>query len=127
VTLDAAAAARAAADVVGRLIEQGRLVRDGDSVGLPGLRRVAEVDVAVSEAMERLERALDVPAPPSLAEAARVAGCPPSVIRDLERAGRLVLLEPDLAYASTIYRDLATRALALASTAPLTPAPADAT
>jgi hypothetical protein len=72
--------------------------------------------------MDRLERALAVSAPPSLSAAARTAGCPPSAVRDLERAGRLVLLEPDLAYASTTYREIASRALRLASTGPLSPA-----
>ncbi len=37
-------------------------------------------------------------------------------------SGRLVRLEPDLGYASTTYRELAARALALASAGPLTPA-----
>ena len=50
--------------------------------------------------MDRLERALAVAAPPALGEAARAAGCPPDGIRALERAGRIVVLEPDLAYAT---------------------------
>ena len=40
----------------------------------------------------------------------------------LERAGRIVVLEPDLAYAASAYRELESTALALAGTAPLTPA-----
>ena len=56
-------------------------------------------------------------------DAARAAGCPPAGIRELERAGRIVVLEPDLAYAMSTYRDLAATALAMArATAPLTPA-----
>ena len=43
-------------------------------------------------------------------------------VRALERAGRIVVLEPDLAYAISTYRDLVARALALAADAPLTPA-----
>jgi hypothetical protein len=73
-------------------------------------------------AMDRLEVALAVPAPPSLTEAARAAGCPPAGIRALERAARIVILEPDLAYAMTTYRDLAARALSMAAREPLSPA-----
>ena len=72
--------------------------------------------------MDRLEHALAVPAPPPLPIAARTAGCPNSAVREMEQAGRLVILEPDLAYASTMYRDLATQALQLASAGPLVPA-----
>jgi hypothetical protein len=71
--------------------------------------------------MERLERALAVDAPPSLAAAADEARCPAAGVRALERAGRIVRLEPDLAYATGTYRELAARALALAAAAPLTP------
>jgi selenocysteine-specific elongation factor len=122
VSVDAASAARAATDLVNRLIEQGRLVRDGGAVGPPGSRPGGLMDPALAAAMDRLERALDVPAPPSLSAAALAAGCPPPGVRDLERAGRLVLLEPDLAYAATTYRELAARALRLASAGPLSPA-----
>jgi hypothetical protein len=72
--------------------------------------------------MDRLEQALAAAAPPSLAAAARTAGCPPAGIRDLERTARIVVLGPDLAYAMTTYRDLTATALRLAATAPLTPA-----
>jgi selenocysteine-specific elongation factor len=122
VTLDAAAAARAAAGVLDRLVAQGRLVRDGDSMRLPGSSAGGGVDAATATAMDRLERALAVPGPPPLAAAARAAGCPPPGLRQLERAGRIVVLEPDLAYAATTYRELAARALTLAAAGPLTPA-----
>ena len=72
--------------------------------------------------MDRLERALDDPAPPPLAEAARRAGCPPAGIRELEASGRIVVIADDLAYAAAAYRDIERQALALASDAPLTPA-----
>jgi hypothetical protein len=65
---------------------------------------------------------LTVPAPPPLADAARAAGCPPATIRDLERADRIVILEPDLAYTASTYRELTARALELATREPLTPA-----
>ena len=68
------------------------------------------------------KRALAVAAPPPLADAARAAGCPVDGIRELERSGRIVVLEPDLAYATTTYRELTDRALAMAATEPLTPA-----
>jgi hypothetical protein len=51
-----------------------------------------------------------------------VADCPPEGIRLLERSARIVVLEPGLAYAMSTYRDLAARALTMASRAPLTPA-----
>jgi selenocysteine-specific elongation factor len=43
-------------------------------------------------------------------------------VRELERQGRIVVLDADLAYAMSTYRELAARALALASRQPLTPA-----
>ena len=52
------------------------------------------------------EAALAVAAPPPLAAAARAAGCPADGIRELERSGRIVVLEPDLAYAATTYGEL---------------------
>ena len=122
VALDARSVTRAAADAVDRLLEDGRLVREGGSVAVPGSALRAAADPAVTAAMDRLEQALSVVAPPPLGSAAREAGCPPAAVRELERAGRLVVLEPDLAYASATYRDLSVRALALAATAPLTPA-----
>ena len=64
--------------------------------------------------MDRLEALLAVPSPPPLADAARVAGCPAEGVRALERAARIVVLEPDLAYAMSTYRDLAARAIAMA-------------
>ena len=72
--------------------------------------------------MDRLEAALAVVTPPSLAEAARAAGCPPDGVRALERDGRIVRLEDDLAWAAATYRELVRRALAMAAAAPLTPA-----
>ena len=72
--------------------------------------------------MDRLEVALTDVAPPRLGEAARQARCLPEGVRALERAGRIVVLEPDLAYAMSTYRDLAATALRLAATGPLTPA-----
>jgi selenocysteine-specific elongation factor len=72
--------------------------------------------------MDRLVAALDTAAPPPLSEAARRNGCQPDAIRELERTGRIVVLQPDLAYAMSAYRDLAAKALAMAATTPLTPA-----
>ncbi len=112
-----------AAAIVDDLVRDGRLVRDGARVRPAGSSpRVPPADPAMTSAMDRLERALAVPAPPGLAAAARAAACPPAGVRELERSGRIVVLEPDLAYAMTTYRDLAATALALARTGPLTPA-----
>ena len=72
--------------------------------------------------MDRLERALAVAAPPGLGQAARAAGCPPSGIHELERSGRIVVLEPDLAYASSTYGAITAQTVQLAAGKPLTPA-----
>jgi selenocysteine-specific elongation factor len=102
-------------------VADGRLVRDGDVLRRPGsVGRIT--DPALAAAMDRLEALLTAPAPPPLAEAARAAACPPDGVRALERAARIVVLEPDLAYAMSTYRDLAARALAMAAREPLTPA-----
>ncbi len=110
-----------ASGVLDDIVRDGRLIRDGDRLRRPGAG-VAAVDPMLVAAMDRLEAALAVPAPPSLTEAARATDCPPDGIRALERAGRIVVLESDLAYAMSTYRDLAARALAMAARAPLTPA-----
>jgi len=114
----------AASDLVDRLVADGRLNRQGERLWLPGAatRQPAGPEPALIEAMARLEGALAVPAPPPLGEAARLAGCPPAGVRELERSGRIVVIEDDLAYASTTYRALETQALELATRSPLTPA-----
>jgi selenocysteine-specific elongation factor len=120
-TVSADAAGLVAASIVDELVQAGRLVRDEDRVGLPD-HRPARPDPRLLAAMERLEAALAVPAPPPLATAAGAAGCPPAGIRELVRQGRIVVLQPGLAYAMSAYRDLAATALALSAVAPLTPA-----
>jgi hypothetical protein len=109
-----------AADVLDRLIEREWLVRDGDRVFPPG--HAAGPPAAMRDAMDQLERTLSVAAPPSLAEAARAAGCPPEGIRLLESTGRIVRLEDDLAWAAVTLRELEDLALRLAENAPLAPA-----
>jgi selenocysteine-specific elongation factor len=112
-----------AAAVIDRLVRDGRLERDGASLRTPGASpREPDPDPALGAAMDRLEAALDIAAPPGLAEAARASACPPEGIRALESSGRIVILEPDLAYAATTYRRIAAAALAMARTQPLTPA-----
>ncbi len=115
-------AASAAAAIVDRLVDDGRLERDGDRVRRAGAPAPAAIDPGLTAAMDRLEAALDLLAPPPLAATARAVACPPAGIRTLERTGRIVVLEADLAYAMTTYRDLAARALAMAAREPLTPA-----
>jgi selenocysteine-specific elongation factor len=106
------------------LAADGRIVRDGERLRLPGSDpgSPAGASPALARAMDRLERALAVAAPPPLPDAARAAGCPVAGIRELERAGRIVVLDRDLAYAASTYRALEVQALELASRAPLTPA-----
>jgi hypothetical protein len=72
--------------------------------------------------MDRLLGALAVSSPPPLTEAARAAGCPESGIRELQRTGRIVLLDDHLAYEVSTYLALEAQALELARRAPLTPA-----
>ena len=72
--------------------------------------------------MDRLAASLGSAAPPSLADAARSAGCPPEGVRALEAEGRIVRLEPDLAYATATFDALAAQAVALARRGPLSPA-----
>ena len=120
-TLRRDAAAAAASQLIDEEVRAGRLVRDGDRLRRPGLVEAPD-DPALLSAMDRLEQALTTAAPPSLHDAARSSGCPRDGVRRLERTGRIVVLDPDLAYASTTYQDLTARALMLATSAPLTPA-----
>ena len=114
-------AVMAATRIIEALASDGRLVRDGDVIRRPGVvGRIA--DPGLAAAMDRLEALLAVPSPPSLGDAARSAGCPAEGVRALERAARIVVLESDLAYAMSTYRDLAARAIAMAAREPLTPA-----
>ena len=123
VTIERTAATTTAAAVVDRLEVDGRLIRDGAEVRRMGSVPVqAATDPGLTAAMDRLEGILAVSAPPGLADAAHAAACPPDGIRELERSGRIVVLEPDLAYATSTYREVTGRALALATTHPLTPA-----
>jgi selenocysteine-specific elongation factor len=117
------AASVAAASLVDRLVADGRLVRAGAGIALPGAMPAASgPDPILAAAMDRLERSLSVAAPPSLTLAGQAAACPPAGIRRLEEDGRIVVLEPDLAYATATYERLQATALGLAATAPLTPA-----
>jgi selenocysteine-specific elongation factor len=121
VTLSAADARAAAGSLVEDLIREGRLARDGDRVGIPGATRAGPSPETLA-AMAALEASLDFPAPPSLSEAARTAGCSLDGIRALESAGRIVRLDDDLAYSTGAYRRLEARAVELATAAPLAPA-----
>jgi selenocysteine-specific elongation factor len=114
-------AREAAADAIDRLVADRALERDGDTVRRPGHAPAGPSPVLLA-GMNRLVSALDVLAPPSLAEAARVTGCPPEGIRALEAGGRIVRLDDDLAYAAATYAALEERAIALAAAGPLTPA-----
>jgi selenocysteine-specific elongation factor len=120
-TLSREDAAVIAGRVVDELVRGGELVRDGDRLRAPQHRPVPD-DPDLEPAMARLELALAVAAPPPLGAAAAAAGCPPGGIRDLERSGRIAVLDGDLAYAMTTYRTLAATALELAAARPLSPA-----
>jgi selenocysteine-specific elongation factor len=121
VTIPPAEAANAAARIVDDLVAAHRLVRDGDLIRDPA-SETAGPSSALLAAMDRLEAALDVAAPPPLSDAARVTACPADGIRTLETAGRIVRVDDDLAWSATAYRRLESQALELAAVAPLTPA-----
>jgi selenocysteine-specific elongation factor len=121
VTLDARAAATIAVAVLDRLVEGGRLHRDGDLI-VPVGQAAASLPAGTLAAMDRLERALAVAGPPALSEAARAAGCPPEGVRALERSGRIVRLDDELAYAASTYLDLEEMAIRLATPGPVSPA-----
>jgi hypothetical protein len=108
VTLSEADASAVAADAIERL-------------GLAD-RSPVEPGPELLAAMARLEAVLDVVAPPSLGAAMRMTACPPDGVSALERANRIVRLDDDLAWSFTAYRDLATKALAMAGERPLSPA-----
>ncbi len=120
VTLGRDAASDVADGVIAGLLADGELARDGDRIR--DAARTSGLGVETRQAMDRLEAALAVAAPPGLAGAARAAGCPPDGLRELETSGRIVRLEDDLAWAAPTYRDLVRRALSMAAAGPLTPA-----
>jgi selenocysteine-specific elongation factor len=103
------------------LVAAGRLTRAADRVTPAGLV-VTGPSPALAAAMDRLVTAISTISPPPLAAAAQDAGCPTEGIRLLEQANRIVRLDDDLAWAFPTYRELAARALALATDGPLTPA-----
>ncbi|MEA2537173.1 MAG: selenocysteine-specific elongation factor, partial [Chloroflexota bacterium] len=114
-------ATEVAGAMIGGLVEDGRLARDGDLLRDPQ-RSSGGLPAEVLGAMDRLETALATPAPPSLADAIRATRCPAEGVRALESSGRIVRVADDVAWAGTTYRDLETLALRLAELGPLTPA-----
>jgi selenocysteine-specific elongation factor len=123
VTLSPLDAQRAASVVVvDGLVADGLLGREEERIGDPARPPSSGPGPGIAEAMTRLEAGLDAVAPPGLAEAARVAGCPPAGIRELEQSGRIVRLDSDLAYAAAALRRLEAMALELTARGPLTPA-----
>ena len=119
-SVEPALAVEAGGAIVESLVAAGRLARTGDLVHEPG--RSAGPAPEILAAMERLETALDTPAPPSLADAARDAGCPAAGIQALEAAGRIIRVEGDLAWSAPAFARLQATALRLATPGPLAPA-----
>jgi selenocysteine-specific elongation factor len=118
---NADAAVATISDLLDRLVGEGRIVRTGDVLRDP-VTSGEGLPAQLVAAMERLEAALAVPAPPALGEAAAAAGCPPEGVRALQADGRIVRIGPDLAWATPTYHRLAAMALDLARETPLTPA-----
>lgn len=110
----------AASALLDAAVASGQLARTGDLVHRRD-RAIGPVP-AVVEAMNRLAGALDVPAPPGLLAAARAAGCPPEGVHALEVAGRIILVDRDLAWGAAVFAELQATALRLAADRPLTPA-----
>ncbi len=121
VTADERTATALSGGVIDGLVAAGRLARVGEVVRDPE-RSSGTLPPAVVAAMDRLEAALAVPAPPRLTDAIRAARCPPEGVRILEAAGRIVRVETDLAWAGSTYRELEALALRLATPGPLAPA-----
>ena len=121
VTIRRDEALEVATRVVDDLVAAGSLVRDGDALRRAGTPATTP-DAGLLAAMDRLEAALTTMTPPPLGETARAVGCSAAGVRALEKAARIVTLEPELAYAMSTYKELAARALAMAATEPLTPA-----
>jgi selenocysteine-specific elongation factor len=119
-TLGAPVASAAAGELLERAVATGRFARTGELVHRRDAVRGPRTEVL--EAMDRLERALDVPAPPDLLAAAHAVGCPPEGIRALEAAGRIVRVDLDLAWSASALAALEATALRLAAERPLTPA-----
>ena len=112
---------RIAARQLDALVAAGVLVRAGDRVRPAGVSADGP-DPEAEAAMDRLVAALSEASPPSLREAAASVSCRPEGIRALEQAGRIVVVDDDLAWATTRWRRLAEQALAIAAVEPLTPA-----
>jgi len=121
VAVDARAAETVAMAVLDLLVAGGRLHREGDLI-VPAGHVAASLPAGTLAAMDRLELALAVAGPPALSDAARAAGCPPEGVRALERSGRIVRLDDELAYAASTYVDLEGMAIRLATPGPVSPA-----
>ena len=106
--------------IMAELVSRHRLERDGDRLRDPAV--AAGPTTALAAAMDRLAALLDVPSPPDLADAARIAGCPPDGVRALEASGRIVRVESNLAWSAAAFQRLAAQALRIARQGPLTPA-----
>jgi selenocysteine-specific elongation factor len=120
VTLSGRMVAEAVSRAVDGLVSDGLLAADGDRIRTPDHRPA--VAPGLAEAMDRLESLVAVASPPPLSVAMREAGCPVEGVRDLEREGRIVRLDDDLAWNAETYMQLGRRAVMLARAAPLTPA-----
>ena len=120
VSLPAQALNEVASSVISDLLAEGSLSASGDRIHAPDHQPT--VSVALLAAMDRLTALLAVASPPPLSAAALTAGCPMEGVRTLERDGRIVRVEDDLAWAEEAYWSLGRLALGLATRSVLTPA-----
>ena len=91
------------------LIRLGRVVAEGRGIRHPA--HEVRLDPAQQRARDALLTALDVSpfSPPGLAAAATAAGAPPALVRELEQAGTLVRLGPDLVITAEAMKSAAQR------------------
>jgi len=99
----------------------GELVREADDVHSRH-HRPPQGDAQLERARAALVVKLDVAGPPPLGGAAEQAGCTAADIRELERSGRIVVVDDDLAWSAGAFERLRDLALGLSAAGPLTPA-----
>jgi selenocysteine-specific elongation factor len=108
-------------ELLSALFSSGELVREADDVHTRD-HRPPQVDAHLEQARSALVSQLDVAGPPPLGRAAEQAGCTATDIRELERSGRIVMVDDDLAWSAGAFERLRGLALGLTTAGPLTPA-----
>jgi len=108
-------------ELLSALFSSGELVCEAEDVHSRD-HRPPQVDNHLEQAREALVAQLDIAGPPPLGRAAEQAGCTAADIRELERSGRIVVVDDDLAWSAAAFERLCDLALGLTVAGPLTPA-----